>query len=120
MITRRVLVVDDDPVVLMLITALLRRALWTVETAEHGAMALDRMAEATFDVVISDVQMPVLDGPGLLTRLRADARTTHLPFVLLSAASERPTELEGAAHVHHVMKPVNPRTFVAELDALLG
>jgi len=118
--SRHALVVDDDPVVRLLVSALLRRAEWSVESAENGARALELMDAESFDVVISDANMPVLDGLGLFTRLRADAGTVNLPFVLLSATAECPALLQNAPHTYLFVKPVNARTFVAELDALLG
>ena len=115
---RHALIVDDDPVVRMLLEALLRKAGWATTTAEDGRVAVEVIATTSFDVVVSDVKMPKLDGPGLLAELRAQPRTRDLPFVLLSASHERPAVVE-ARRLAFLTKPVNPRTFAADLIACL-
>jgi CheY-like chemotaxis protein len=60
-----ILVVDDEPGIAELLTELLSALGYEVVTAEHGRRALDRLAERPVDLMISDVMMPVLDGPGL-------------------------------------------------------
>lgn len=69
---RRVLVVDDEPEVAELMREVLESAGFDVLTAESGAVALELLAEARFDAVVSDVLMPDLDGPALWQRLQAE------------------------------------------------
>jgi CheY-like chemotaxis protein len=117
-VSRRVLVVDDDPVVRTLLDALLSRDGWVVETADDGVAALEQIASTEFDVIVSDAQMPRLDGPGLLATLRGDPRTMNLPFVLLSASDDRPASA-GATGFAYLKKPISPRTFATQLSAAL-
>ena len=58
---------------------------WEVVTANDGLVALALAREGGFDLVLTDVMMPRLDGFGLVTALRADARTRDVPIVVLSA-----------------------------------
>jgi two-component system NtrC family sensor kinase len=67
---RRILVVDDEPEVAELLREVLEGAGFDVLTAESGAVALELLAEARFDAVVSDVRMPDLDGPALWQRLK--------------------------------------------------
>src|SRR5262245_44193991 len=80
-----VLVVDDEDQLRRLASAQLRRAGYEVTLAADGQEALARLAEATPDLVVSDVMMPVLDGLGLLQELRAQSATRGIPVILLTA-----------------------------------
>ena len=84
-ISGTVLVVDDDDRIRKLVTTALRRAGYEIAEAASGKEALDRLAEATPDLIISDVMMPELDGFGLLTHLRADPVLRTIPVIMLTA-----------------------------------
>jgi len=80
-----VLVVDDSLTSRTLIQGLLRAHGYRVLTAADGVQALDTLRQEKLDLVISDIQMPNLDGLGLLTRIRQDQGTRDLPVVLLTS-----------------------------------
>jgi DNA-binding response OmpR family regulator/cellulose synthase/poly-beta-1,6-N-acetylglucosamine synthase-like glycosyltransferase len=80
-----VLVVDDEEQIRRLVSIALRRAGYEVTVAADGEEALARIAEATPDLVVSDVMMPGLDGFALLSKLRADPATRAIPVILLTA-----------------------------------
>jgi EAL domain-containing protein (putative c-di-GMP-specific phosphodiesterase class I) len=77
-----VLVVDDDPDLLLAISRTLRRHGFRVVTSDGGSQALGRLAEETFAVILTDVQMPGIGGVGLLRELRA--RELAIPVVLMT------------------------------------
>jgi CheY-like chemotaxis protein len=79
----RILAVDDEPEILDLLREVLVADGHAVETAESGRTALVRLAEATapFDLVISDIRMPDLDGPALWRRLTADGGGPRIAFM---------------------------------------
>jgi len=91
----RVLAVDDDQSMRELVSRMLERAGYRVETAADGAEGLARIRAAAPDVVVCDVQMPVMDGFQLLDRVRAEAATAALPFVLLTALTDRDSVRRG-------------------------
>lgn len=98
----RVLVVDDSAIVRELIAELLAAGGLDVELAEHGEAALERLAAHRFDLVVSDIEMPRLDGFGLLAAIRA--RHGRLPVVMASTRSEaearqRASELGADAYI---------------------
>jgi EAL domain-containing protein (putative c-di-GMP-specific phosphodiesterase class I) len=80
----RVLVVDDDPVVTRSLARVLRGAGFEVETADSGAAAIEHVRRSTFDVVVSDITMPEMDGIELLRAIRA--HDLDLPVLLLTGA----------------------------------
>ena len=84
----RVLVVDDDPAIRELVASLLADEGWEVRTAADGLAALAAADAWCPDLIVSDVAMPRLDGPGLLARLRQ--RGDQTPFVLVSAGASVP------------------------------
>src|SRR5687767_4315390 len=85
----RVLVVDDDPQVLMLLRVNLELEGYEVTTAGGGDEALELAHEQDFEAVVCDLMMPGTDGMTVLRRLRADPNTKDIPFVVVSAKAQR-------------------------------
>ncbi len=81
---QRVLLVEDSTITRTMIAQLLRMFGYEIAEAEDGQRALLVLEEYTADVVITDVEMPNLDGIELIRRVRADGRWAHLPIVVLS------------------------------------
>src|SRR5687767_5296737 len=84
----RLLVVDDDPGLLLAVSDTLREEGFEVQTARRGAEALTRVAESLPDLIISDIRMPGMDGYTLVRNLRSAPRTRLLPIVFLTAKDE--------------------------------
>jgi len=84
-----VLVVDDSTTIRVATGSLLERQGWRVSYAVDGMEALLRIASELPDAVVTDIEMPRLDGIALVRRLRADPRTAQLPIVMVSSAEER-------------------------------
>lgn len=110
-----VLVVDDDPALLELFAGLLAGVGHHVLGARDGAEALDVLDCGGVDVLVTDLQMPVLDGLALLAQIRQ--RAIGLPTIVVSGswtAAQRQQALElGAARV--MSKPVDPQQLAAEI-----
>lgn len=99
-----ILVVDDNPVDRKLISAILQKATdWTIETANDGQQAVDYLQRESFDLVVTDLQMPVMDGLSLVKRIRQDFRRT--PVVLVTAFGSEKESVSalqaGAANFSH-------------------
>jgi two-component system response regulator MtrA len=88
-----VLIADDDADILLLVKAVLERSGHEVVTVSDGAEALASVRARKPDLAVLDIAMPEVDGLEVLRRLRADATTSDLPVVLLSARAEE-TEVE--------------------------
>jgi two-component system chemotaxis sensor kinase CheA len=86
---KRALLVDDSPFFRNLVAPLLTSANWQVTTASDGAEALKlREAGQNFDVIISDIEMPNLDGLALACAIRNDERWRSVPLIALSSHTE--------------------------------
>jgi len=97
----RVYVVDDDPVICRLADYILRRAGYVVEVWYDGDEALEALARATPDVIVTDLMMPRLSGVALIQRIRATPEWAALPVIVFTARSEvrdrRQAEEAGAS-----------------------
>ncbi|WBB70384.1 SpoIIE family protein phosphatase [Micromonospora sp. WMMD812] len=114
----RILVVDDNPDLREHVTRLLSPA-WEVVTAADGAQALRLAVEGAFDLVLTDVMMPRLDGFGLVTALRADDRTRDVPIVLLSARAGSAEAVAGLSvgADDYLTKPFSGQELIARVRA---
>ena len=92
-----ILVVDDDDDFREALSEVLTGAGYPVQQAENGEVALARAAEEAPGIVLLDLKMPVLDGWGVMERMRGDARSAGIPILILSAYGfEWEAELLGA------------------------
>ncbi|MET0404266.1 MAG: ATP-binding protein [Cystobacter sp.] len=114
----RVLVADDNADMRDYVRRLLERR-FTVEAVPDGQAALEAVHVHPPDLVLSDVMMPRLDGFGLLQRLKADARTVHVPVILLSARAGEEARIEGlrAGADDYLVKPFSARELVARVES---
>ena len=87
--SKRVLLAEDEPNIVVLLTFLLERAGYEVAVETDGRQALDTALTAPPDVLILDVMLPELDGYEILRRLRADMRARSLPVLMLTAKGQR-------------------------------
>ena len=120
--TRRVLVVDDDPLLRDVAqTALELVGGWQVSTAQSGPQAQQRALAEHPDAILLDVMMPGVDGPSTVAALRADPATRDFPVIFLTAKVPedleewRPLCLAGV-----IPKPFDPMTLASDMAALLG
>jgi signal transduction histidine kinase/ActR/RegA family two-component response regulator len=119
---RRVLVVDDHPVNRRVIKLFLAPFDCELVEAENGREALDALEAGTFDIVLMDVNMPVMDGLEATRRLRADPRWTRLPVIALTADVMR-TQVETCLEAGmdaHVAKPIDLRDLLSVLVQALA
>jgi CheY-like chemotaxis protein len=116
------LVVDDDPVLLNLLGKLLRRAGHAVTEANSGEECLALAARERFDVIITDVMMPGLDGFGLTRQLRADPATRDVLVLVVTSALHGPDAIEAqlAGADDSDMKTVNVARLNEKIEALLA
>jgi signal transduction histidine kinase/ActR/RegA family two-component response regulator len=114
----RVLVAEDNPVNRKLVDAFLSPLQASVTFAHNGAEALQRLTTAPFDVVLMDIQMPVMDGLEATRRLRASASpNANLPVIALTAnvMEDQCAAYRAAGMDAHVAKPINPERLLATI-----
>ena len=113
----RVLLAEDEPDMLRMTGARIRRAGYEVLEAEDGAAALVVAKREHPDFILLDVMMPGLNGYEVLKALKADPATADIPVVMLTAkASERDIgQSISMGSVRHMTKPVNPQELLEEI-----
>lgn len=114
----RILVVDDDPALRVLLTDYLAASGFVVDTASDGVEMHQRLAQAVPDAIVLDLMLPGQDGLSLARELR---KTSDIPILMLSARGEeidRVVGLEVGAD-DYLAKPFSPRELLARLRALL-
>jgi two-component system, cell cycle response regulator len=118
--TRRVLVVDDDPLILELLSAVLCGDEFEVSTAAGGAEAIAAVRRSGPDVVVCDVMMPEVDGLEVCRRLRSSPGTVGLPVILLSARQgpEDRRAGEAAGCDVYLAKPFRPLQLIDAIREL--
>jgi two-component system chemotaxis sensor kinase CheA len=120
---RRLLVVDDSFTTRELIRSILASAGYDVQAAVDGADALDKLRSHPYDLVVSDVEMPRIDGLTLTLEIRSDPQLDTLPVVLItSLASEahRRRGLEAGAQAYIVKSQFNQDGLLEVIQQLLG
>jgi CheY-like chemotaxis protein len=105
-----ILLVDDEPHYLMLLGDFLRNQGWTLLTAENGEDALDKLKEHKFDIVISDIYMPILNGIDLQRNMRRLPGCESIPFIFVSAYADSSTlaTLDLSEEVKFLSKSASP------------
>ena len=117
----RVLLVEDEPQLRRLLREMLERDGFAVGEAEDGVKALDEVDRWAPDIVVLDLDLPRLDGYGVLTHLRARRATEHLPVLVLTAKGDEDSEVrvfEFGAN-DYLSKPLRSRVLSARLRSLL-
>ena len=118
-----ILIVDDYKTMLRIIRNLLRQLNFTnIEEATDGSMALRKLREAPFSLVISDWNMEPMTGIQLLREVRADEKLKHIPFVMITAESksENVIAAKEAGVSNYIVKPFNAETLKGKLTSVLG
>lgn len=117
-----VIVVDDDAVILKVVTAALKKAGHSVATAQDGFTAIDLMQRELFDLVITDINMPSgLSGYNLVATIRKDERYKNTPIMFLTGRRDK-QDVERAIRTgvdDYMVKPVDQDIFLAKVESLL-
>lgn len=118
----RILVVDDSASMRQMVSFALTSAGFSVDEAEDGAIALGRARSQRFDAVITDVNMPNMDGISLIRELRqlGDYRFTPLLMLTTESAADKKVEGKAAGATGWLVKPFNPDQLVATVHKVLG
>ena len=119
---RKVLLVDDEDSLRKVVKDLLERDGYIVAEARDGVQALDQVDRVGPDIIVLDLNMPGLDGYGVLSHLRSRPATADIPVIVLTAKSDEDNEVRvfemGADDF--LTKPFRARALSARLEAVLG
>ena len=118
-ITGRILLVDDQPANLRVVSTLLERRGHEVVAVDNGLDALESCRSHPPDLILLDMMMPGMDGFSLLQEIRLDPRLLRIPAVFLTAAQDRDLLLRAfeAGAVDYVTKPFIPEELIARVNA---
>jgi signal transduction histidine kinase len=120
-VNHTILVVDDDPAILMGLTLKIRRHGYQVITAKDGNEGIQRVKDNKPDLVLSDVMMPFPDGFEMRRILCQDAQLASIPFIFLTARTDVQDRLRGFREGadDYILKPFNADEVLARIDAII-
>jgi two-component system chemotaxis response regulator CheY len=122
-LTMKVLVVDDYPVMVRIVRALLSQIGFTnVEDAPDGETAFKQIKEKRYGLVISDLHMDPVSGHELLKRVRAEPDVSRTPFLMITADSkaENAVAAKKAGVDSYVTKPFNAAMLKEKIESIFG
>lgn len=117
------LVVEDSPMMRQLIVfALARVKALTVTEADDGVVALKRLAQAKFDLIITDINMPIMDGLKLVKRIRSDETHKDVPVIVITTegSSEDRARAMALGASAYITKPIQAPQVIATVKELLN
>ncbi|WP_158285107.1 hybrid sensor histidine kinase/response regulator transcription factor [Arenibacter aquaticus] len=111
---------EDDIDMRMYVSKVLSK-FFKVKTFSNGKECLDAMDDQWPDLLISDIQMPLMNGLDLCKRIKADVKTSHIPVILLTALADIENQIQGIKDGAdaYIKKPFDARQLVARTEALL-
>jgi DNA-binding NarL/FixJ family response regulator len=120
--SKRLLIVDDEPNLLRAVAACLKAENYEVSTARSGREALLQLAESVPDLIVSDIRMPGMDGYQLARQLRGSPRTALVPIIVLSAKDVTADRIEcfRAGVDAYLTKPFEPDELIAVVNGILN
>jgi len=112
----RVMVVDDDPTALKGLSRILEEEGYSVETARNGREALKKIEKEDFDIVLSDMRMPGIDGMGLLKRLKEISPETAVVMITAYGSIQNAVDAMKDGAKDYICKPINPEDLVSTMQ----
>ena len=116
----KVLIVDDEPNILMSLEFLLKKSGYKVFIARDGREALDIVEKELPDIILLDVMMPEVDGYEVCQKIKNDKETAHIKIVFLSAKTKQEDIDKGyeLGAVLYITKPFSSRNLITKVDSL--
>jgi two-component system cell cycle response regulator DivK len=120
--SKRVLVVEDQPDSRQIIRDMLAPTDYEITEAENGEEALAAITQQRPDLILMDVQMPIMDGYTATRRIKADAALRSMPIIAVTsyALSDEEKKARAAGCDDYVSKPFSPRQLLAKIRQYLS
>lgn len=120
-VSKKILIVEDDPVSLKLVRDVLQAYGYDTEEATSGEEAVDKAAERRPDLIVMDIRLPGIDGLEATRRLRSDPGTAAIPIVAVTAQAmpEDEARIMAAGCQAYLPKPLRFTEFVSVVEGLL-
>jgi phosphate regulon transcriptional regulator PhoB len=121
MTTKNILIVDDEPDIVELISYNLKKEGFHLSTALDGEEALQKVRTGHLDLIILDLMLPGIHGMELCRILRNNPRTAHVPIIMLTARGEESDKVRGleTGADDYMTKPFSPKELIARVKAVL-
>jgi len=117
----RILVVDDDPTTRLLMQKRIAKEIYTVETAENGSDALEKITASHYDIVLTDLMMPgSLDGIGVLERTKEVSSATEVILITAYATVDTAVEAMKKGAADYLQKPINFDELFMRIDKIIN
>jgi DNA-binding response OmpR family regulator len=119
---RKIVLIDDDPITVAIMAAALAKAGYDVYTARDGETGLSIVERESPDLVVTDLLIPKSDGIAVCRKIRESPASKSTKVIVMSAL-RNPTmqrEAKGCGADLFLEKPVNPQTFLAAIERLIG
>lgn len=118
---KSILVVDDSPTMRQMVSFTLRGAGFEVTEAQHGQEALSKIEGRQVDLIVTDLNMPVMDGIEFIRAARTHAATRFVPILMLTTESQPEKKMAGkaAGATGWIVKPFDPSKFLAVITKIL-
>ncbi len=119
---KKILIIDDSPIVRNLHTVMLKSAGFETEDAENGFDALEKSMKSNFDLMIVDINMPKMDGFTFCKEIRASEKYKDIPLLIISTESEAEDKMKGfkAGANLYLVKPVKADVLIENVRLLLN
>ncbi len=119
---KKILIVDDDEMILIALKELLKREQYEVHTSSNGFDALERIKNERFDLLVLDVIMPRMDGIELCRRIREQEHLNYIPIIFLTAKSQEEDRAIGlgAGADFFLSKPITPEKLLKMFAVAIG
>jgi len=119
---KEILVVDDSPVQATLLRRFLTQQGYTVSIAKHGADGLEKLRKQRVGLVISDIEMPVMNGYDLCVAIKRDAQLQNIPVLLLTTLTDPKDLMRGlnAGADSYLTKPYDEPLLLSRVQTLIG
>lgn len=118
---KRILVVDDEPDIVSLVTYNLKKEGFAVTAVHEGGEALDVVKKKEFDLILLDLMLPGIHGLEVCRILRTGPKTKNIPIIMLTAKGEEADRVRGleTGADDYISKPFSPRELIARVKAVL-
>ena len=118
---KKILVVEDEPHIIKLISFILKSSGYDVIEAEIGAVGLKKAKAEKPDMIILDVMMPKMDGFEVAKKLKADPATRNIPILMLSSKAQFEDKMKGidSGATDYITKPFDREELLQKIEELL-
>jgi phosphate regulon transcriptional regulator PhoB len=118
---KHILIVDDEPDLVELLSYNLKKEGFTVTSAVDGEEALLMLKKSTFSLILLDLMLPGIQGLELCRILRQNQKTEHIPIIMITAKGEETDKIRGleTGADDYITKPFSPKELIARVNAVL-